>query len=192
MFIHVEQLDTINTLKLSCDINNTKYTIGLDTSVVYYGEPDIKYTSIIFVKSHQIIWTHGEYYKCFNSIDVDDIASSIMVDNVNYYVKDNTIDLGYINKKVVSSTSSQMTLLPNTYNINTNTSLSSLTITLGEISNDDIINEFFVEFTVSNGGTTISLPNSIKWQNGEFPVFEPNATYQISIVNNLGICTKFK
>ena len=101
------------------------------------------------------------------------------------------VNLGYINKQLITSTSSSMTLSPNIYYRNTSTSLSTLTITLGSISNSNIINEYFVEFTTSSSGTTVSLPSTIKWVNGEAPTFEASTTYQISIVNNLGIVTKF-
>ncbi len=101
------------------------------------------------------------------------------------------VDLGYINKQLITSTSSSMTLSPNIYYRNTSTSLSTLTITLGSVSNSNIINEYFVEFTTSSSGTTVSLPSTIKWANGETPTFEASTTYQISIVNNLGIVTKF-
>jgi hypothetical protein len=94
-------------------------------------------------------------------------------------------------KELVLSSSSTINLQPNTYHRNTNTSLSSLTITL-EPGLNNVIDEYFVEFTTSNGGTTISLPSSIKWANGEVPTFDSGTTYQISIVNNLGICVKFK
>ena len=64
------------------------------------------------------------------------------------------------NKEMILSTSSMMTLKPNVYHRNTNTSLSSLTITLESGTNN--YDEYFVEFTTSNTGTTISLPSSIK------------------------------
>lgn len=102
------------------------------------------------------------------------------------------VDLGYINKQLSTTTSSSMTLSPNIYYRNTSTSLSSLTITLGSVSNSNIINEYFVEFTTRSAGTTVSLPSTIKWANGETPTFEASTTYQISIVNNLGVVTKFK
>lgn len=102
------------------------------------------------------------------------------------------VDLGYINKQLSTSTSSSMTLSPNIYYRNTSTSLSTLTITLGSVSNSNIINEYFVEFTTRSAGTTVSLPSTIKWANGEAPTFEASTTYQISIVNNLGVVTKFK
>jgi hypothetical protein len=70
-----------------------------------------------------------------------------------------------------------MTLTPNVYHRNTSTSLSTLTITLGSITNSNILNEYFVEFTTRSSGTTISLPASIKWVNGEVPSFESGTTY---------------
>jgi hypothetical protein len=85
-----------------------------------------------------------------------------------------------------------MTLSPNIYYRNTSTTLSSLTITLGSVSNSNIINEYFVEFTTSSSGTTVSLPSTIKWANGETPTFEASTTYQISIINNLGTVQQFK
>ena len=67
-----------------------------------------------------------------------------------------------------------------------------LYIITDESENSDIINEYFIEFTTSSSGTTISLPSTIKWANGETPTFEANTTYQISIVNNLGVVITFK
>lgn len=103
------------------------------------------------------------------------------------------VDLGYVNKQLSISTSSSMTLYPNVYYRNTNTSLSTLTITLfgGGVSSS-IMNEYFVEFTTSSAGTTVSFPSNIKWANGEAPTFEASTTYQISMVNNLGTIQKFK
>ena len=119
-------------------------------------------------------------------------VTSIKIDNVTKTPSNGVVDLGYINKQLVTTTSSTMTLTPNVYHRNTSTSLSSLTITLGSITNSNILNEYFVEFTTGSSGITISLPTSIKWVNGEAPSFESSTTYQISIVNNLGVVTKFK
>lgn len=102
------------------------------------------------------------------------------------------VDLGYIHKQLIESTSSSMTLSPNIYYRNTNASLSTLTITLGSVSNSNILNEYFVEFTNSSSGTTVSLPSVVKWANGIPPTFEAGCSYQISIVNNLGTWVKFK
>ena len=96
------------------------------------------------------------------------------------------------NKPLQTSTSTSMTLTPNVYHRNTSTSLSRLTITLGTASDDTILNEYLVEFTTRSAGTTITLPSNVKWVNGVTPTFEASTTYQISIVNNLGVVTKFK
>ncbi len=127
-----------------------------------------------------------------NAANYKGTVTSIKIDNVSKSPSSGVVDLGYVNKKLTTSTSSSMTLSPNVYYRNTNTSLSSLTITIGSISNSNIINEYFVEFTTSISGTTVSLPSGIKWANGETPTFEASTTYQISIVNNLGVVTKFK
>lgn len=125
-------------------------------------------------------------------VNIGNVATSIKVDNVSKTPSSGVVNLGYVNKQLITSTSSRMTLSPNIYYRNTSTSLSTLTITLGSVANSNIINEYFVEFTTSSSGTTISLPSTIKWANGEVPTFEASTTYQISIVNNLGVVTKFK
>ena len=125
-------------------------------------------------------------------VNIGNVATSVKVDNVSKTPSSGVVNLGYVNKHLITSTSSTMALSPNIYYRNTSTSLSTLTITLGSIANSNIINEYFLEFTTSSSGTTISLPSTIKWANGETPTFEASTTYQISIVNNLGVVTKFK
>lgn len=127
-----------------------------------------------------------------NAANYKGTVTSVKVDNISKSQSSGVVDLGYVNKKLTTSTSSSMTLSPNIYYRNTSTSLSTLTITLGSVSNSNIINEYFVEFTTRSAGTTVSLPSTIKWANGETPSFEASTTYQISIVNNLGTVQKFK
>lgn len=125
------------------------------------------------------------------TVDIGNVVTSVKIDNVSKTPSSGVVDLGYANKKLTTSTSSSMTLSPNIYYRNTNTSLSSLTITLGSVSNSYIINEYFVEFTTRSSGTTVSFPSAIKWVNGTAPTFEAGCTYQVSIVNNLGTYIKF-
>lgn len=125
------------------------------------------------------------------SIDTSNFVTSVKVDGVSKSPSSGVVDLGYVNKQLSTTTSSSMTLSPNIYYRNTSTSLSSLTITLGSVSNSNILNEYFVEFTTSSSGTTVSIQSSIKWANGVTPTFENGKTYQISIVNSLGTCVKF-
>ena len=125
-------------------------------------------------------------------VNIGNVVTSVKINGQSKSPSSGVVDLGYINKQLSTSTSSSMTLSPNIYYRNTSTSLSTLTITLGSVSNSNIINEYFVEFTTRSAGTTVSLPSTIKWANGEAPTFEASTTYQISIVNNLGVVTKFK
>jgi hypothetical protein len=126
------------------------------------------------------------------TVDIGNVVTSVKINGQSKSPSSGVVDLGYINKQLSTSTSSSMSLSPNIYYRNTSTSLSSLTITLGSVSNSNIINEYFVEFTTRSSGTTVTLPSGIKWANGETPTFEASTTYQISIVNNLGVVTKFK
>lgn len=158
----------------------------------YYSSYDTwKHISISFQRSS------GEAYLTIKDIlegsgSSSGTVTSVKINGVSKSPSNGVVDLGYINKQLSTSTSSSMTLSPNIYYRNTSTSLSTLTITLGSVSNSNIINEYFVEFTTRSAGTTVSLPSTIKWANGETPTFEANTTYQISIVNNLGTVQKFK
>jgi hypothetical protein len=127
-----------------------------------------------------------------NAANYKGTVTSVKVDGISRTPSSGVVDLGYINKLLSTSTSSLMMLSPNVYCRNTSTSLSTLTIKLDNALNNNIINEYFVEFTTRSSGTTVSLPSTIKWANGEAPTFEASTTYQISIVNNLGVVTKFK
>ena len=127
-----------------------------------------------------------------NAANYKGTVNGVIINGISKSPSSGIVDLGYINKQLSTTTASVMGLSPNIYYRNTSTTLSSLTIILGSVSNSNIINEYFVEFTTSSSGTTISLPSTIKWANCETPTFEAGCTYQISIVNNLGIVTKFK
>lgn len=126
------------------------------------------------------------------SIDTSNIVTSVKINGQSKTPSNGVVDVGYVNKQLSASTSSSMTLSPNIYYRNTSTSLSTLTIKLGSVSNSNILNEYFVEFTTRSAGTTVSLPSTVKWANGTPPTFESGCTYQISIVNNLGTWVKFK
>ena len=68
--------------------------------------------------------------------------------------------------------------------------MTSLTISaLATPSDETVVNEYMIEFTSGSTATALSLPSSIVW--AETPNIEANATYQISVINNLGIIVKF-
>ena len=63
--------------------------------------------------------------------------------------------------------------------------VSSLEIFAIEASPDDVYTEYMFQFTSGATATTLSLPAVIKFENEV--VIEPNKTYQVSIVNNIGV-----
>ena len=64
-------------------------------------------------------------------------------------------------KPLISTSDSNIDLLPNVYYRKTNQS-SSITITLVAETDLTILNEYLIEFTTASTGTTVSLPSSIK------------------------------
>ena len=63
--------------------------------------------------------------------------------------------------------------------------VASLEISDIEASSDDVYAEYMFEFVSGETATTLSLPAIIKFENEV--VIEPNKTYQVSIVNNIGV-----
>lgn len=57
--------------------------------------------------------------------------------------------------------------------------LTSLTIDDFEVRDD--VNEYFIHFRTGEGGTTLSMPSSVYWANGEIPEIEPSTEYELSI-----------
>ena len=182
----ISDIDTIRN-----DAANYKGTV---TSVTVNGSSKTPSSGIVDIGNVATSITVNGSSKTPSSgvVNIGNVATSVKVDGVSKTPSNGVVDAGYVNKQLITSTSSTMTLSPNIYYRNTSTSLSTLTITLGSITNSNIINEYFVEFTTSSSGTTISLPSTIKWANGEAPTFEASTTYQISIVNNLGVVITFK
>ena len=65
----------------------------------------------------------------------------------------------------------------------------SLSITLAPPTDETIVNEYMFQFTSGATATTLMLPSDINWQAD--PIINPNATYQVSIINNLAIIGEF-
>lgn len=67
-------------------------------------------------------------------------------------------------------------------------SVTSLNLTLATPADSTIVNEYMIQFTSGTTATTLSLPSSVEWAEscGSLSV-EANKTYQISIVNNIGL-----
>ncbi len=99
-----------------------------------------------------------------------------------------TNDSGYVTAtKVVAQSASTVTIQPNVLNVWGE--VESLDITLAEPTDGTIVNEYMVQFTSGATATTLTLSNTIKWM--ATPNIQPNKTYQLSIINNLGVIGEF-
>ena len=67
--------------------------------------------------------------------------------------------------------------------------VTSLTLTLATPTDATIVNEYMLQFTSGSTATTLSLPNTITW--ASTPNIQANKTYQVSIINNLGVIAEF-
>ena len=67
-FIHVTHYESLLSKKLSADVNNTSYTLGIGGEIME-GEPDISYQSIVYIKDKKYIFTHGQLYDASGTSD---------------------------------------------------------------------------------------------------------------------------
>lgn len=67
--------------------------------------------------------------------------------------------------------------------------VTSLTLTLATPADSTIVNEYMFQFTSGTTATTLGLPSTVTWVAA--PSINAGATYQVSIVNNLGVIAEF-
>lgn len=96
-------------------------------------------------------------------------------EQLNDYVRKN-------DPQVIEQTETTVEIQPNVLNVWG--TVASLTITLAE-ADPTKYNEYMIQFESGASPTTLTLPNTVSWLTDA--AIEANTTYQISIVNNLGI-----
>lgn len=79
-------------------------------------------------------------------------------------------------------------LTPNTFHVWDE--VASLTLTLGA-ETSGVANEYLFQFTSGATATTLTLPSTLTWANGEALTPEANKTYQVSIVNGYAVYSAF-
>lgn len=72
-------------------------------------------------------------------------------------------------------------------------SVTSLNIQSLASGTTGVLNEYMIEFEAANEFGTLTLPNTIKWMGNDNPAYSVSSgkTYQISIVNGLGVYGEF-
>lgn len=75
--IHCKTYSIFNSKKLSAQVENTSYTVGVGGSK-NTGTPEINYQDIVFIKDTRQIWTHG----CLYGVPYNNPNISYSVDNL--------------------------------------------------------------------------------------------------------------
>lgn len=75
------------------------------------------------------------------------------------------------------------TLTPNTFHVWDE--VATLDLSFGA-ETSGVANEYLFQFTSGTTATTLTLPDTVEWVDGT-PTIESDKTYQISIVNNIGL-----
>lgn len=88
-------------------------------------------------------------------------------------------------QRVIHQTDTQLTIQPNVLNVWGVVSGLAIDFASGA---EGRVNEYMLQFTCPSGhGTSLALPPSVKWMNGDELETEAGWTYQVSIVNNLAV-----
>lgn len=131
-------------------------------------------------------------YTPIKGVDYTDGLNGAFVTEYSGGVLNTTSDLEnqYYNTEFISMTNNDVTIEPNKYYC-WSEPLEELKIQLSEPLNTDILNIYTIEFTASESGCTLILPETIKWCWGTIPSIQPSLTYVMSISNNLAIIQNF-
>lgn len=100
--------------------------------------------------------------------------------NVEELIANIKIDTGI---PIRNNTSNTADIEPNVLNVWGE--MITLNITLAPPTDESIVNEYLIQFTSGATATQLTLPSDIAWTTD--PIIEPNTTYIISIVNNIGV-----
>ena len=82
-------------------------------------------------------------------------------------------------------------MLPNVF-YNLGTLSGNTTFSFASASDNEIENEWMFQFTTPSTAPTITWPNAITgWVGGSAPTINASKTYQVSVVNGLGVIAEF-
>ena len=102
------------------------------------------------------------------------------------YLSDGRTVEDAIEQPIIQQTETTVEIAPNVLNLWGE--VAELNITLAE-GKAGVINEYMFQFTSGATATTLVLPADIKWVSA--PNIQANKTYQVSIINNLGVIGEF-
>ena len=90
--IHFNTFENFNSKKLSANIENTKYTLGVNGEI-QKGSPDILYQSIVYIKDTKQQWTHGQLYTSDDNYFETKVESQNKLQEAKSYTDNKTDDI---------------------------------------------------------------------------------------------------
>lgn len=73
-FKHFDKLSTFNSKKISAISDDTAY---YNNGIAVFGDPDILWNDICFIRDEKLIWTHGEFYNDGSNAELDNKITEI-------------------------------------------------------------------------------------------------------------------
>lgn len=162
---------TVNNQSLDFDIDSTNQRVGIKRRT----DSDYTYTAGLQGKDGSSI---TDVYMDESTNELVMIISDEAVTNAT------ATDMTNITVNTVEESTTEITLNPNMYYKCTG-QISELLVVLGPITNTNIYNEYQLEFTTGPTGATVVFEDDIRWLTEQ--VYQANTTYQISILNGVGI-----
>lgn len=141
--------------------------------------------------------TLTNYYTSGVTNELLDAKQDALTAGANIEISANTISVvGLDSDKypiITWNNNNSATIKPNTYNI-WNSGTYPTQLTLDTPLNDKIVNEYIIRFTIPSTVSNYSLifyDELIKWADNNIPVWEPNCTYFISIIDGYAVFLKY-
>lgn len=188
----LSRIENINIIIINNDKSNNDYILTVNVkAILAYGLP----ASIIIVcninKENNITGTisYASIYDTNDSIIISGFNQDLALKtkgSPNIFLNGAGEYKPIINTENVSSV---RVLKPNTF-YNITNKLAEINITSLEPISVGYA-EYMFQFSSGDNPTVLSLPENIKWIDGQQPVIKANKTYQVSILNNLAIMGEF-
>lgn len=144
-----------------------------------------KYTGAAIEEALEKASNAGTYSKPGSGIPKSDLAVDVQtsLEKANTAIQDVSGKMDKISVQNHGTSSTTLSISPNI--LHKWGTITKLTLTLATPTDTSVYNEYMVQFTSGTTPTTLSVPDTVKWV--AEPNIEASKTYQISIVDNIGI-----
>lgn len=131
--------------------------------------------------------TNSELNQVKQNLDIPTKVSAL--ENDSNYVNNEALNLKQDKIMIIDHGTNDTTFAVTPNVLHKWGTVSSLSLTLVAAPNANVANYYMIQFTSGSTATTLTMPSDIKWSSDI--EIEANKTYQISILNNLGVIGGF-